>query len=159
MRKLGLSEWASIAEIIGMIGVIISLIFVALSLQRNTMVVSGQTADQIYEASRSLDLVVLENPELLKLSQRGRADWAELSDTERLWYLQWVGMNIDLWEQMLARESAGLVKSETMRGWSSYFREFTQRNVNREIWEEIKWWWSAEESELHSLVERALAGT
>ena len=96
MKKLGLSEWASVAEIAGMIGVIISLIFVAVSLQRNTLAVSGQTADQIYQASRSLDLVVLENPDLLVLSERGRADWEELSDTERLWYLQWVGMNIDL---------------------------------------------------------------
>jgi len=157
MRKLGLSEWASIAEITGMMGVIASLVFVVISLERNTIAVSGQSADQIYEAARTLDLVILQDPALLSLSNRGLADWEKLSLAEREWYVHWVGMNIDLWEQMLARESSGLVQPETMRGWDSYFTELTKRSLNQEIWEEIKWWWSADESDLHLLVEDALS--
>jgi hypothetical protein len=66
-------------------------------------------------------------------------------------------MNIDLWEQMLARQSAGLITPETMGGWSAYFSEFVRRQVNREMWEEINWWWSADESDLHALVEASLS--
>jgi hypothetical protein len=157
MRKFGLSEWASIAEIAGMLGVIASLVFVAISLERNTLAVSGQTADQIYDASRTLDLVLLQDPELLALSNRGHAEWETLTQREREWYLQFVGMNIDLWEQMLARQSAGLITSETMRGWSAYFSEFVRRQVSQEMWEEINWWWSADESDLHALVEASLS--
>jgi hypothetical protein len=157
MRKLELSDWASIAEIIGMAGVIISLVFVAVSLERNTAVISGQTADQIYESSRSIDELMLQDPELLMLTVRGRSEWEELSAPERERYLHWVGMNIDLWEQMIARKNDGLVQPETMTGWNEYFIEFTKRHLTLEMWNEISWWWPGGGEGVTEMVELALS--
>lgn len=158
MRKLGLSEWASIAQIMGMLGVIVSLVFVAVSLERNTLVVSGQSADQIYEAARAIDLVLLQDQELLALSRRGLADWDTLTRQEREWYEHWIAMHINNVEQLFARQSAGLVQSETVQeGWyDGFLTELVRRHLNREIWEDIKWWW-AEDSQIRSRVEAALS--
>jgi hypothetical protein len=120
MSKLKLSDWASIAEIVGMIGVIISLLFVAASLERNTLTVSGQTADQIYESMRNIDLVVLQDPELLALTKRGHDDWESLSQAQRDRYAQWVGMYLEIYEQIVSRQREGLVLPETMVGWQEY---------------------------------------
>jgi hypothetical protein len=47
MAKLGLSEWANVAEIGAAIGVIISLIFVGLQLQSNTEATEAATREAI----------------------------------------------------------------------------------------------------------------
>jgi len=157
MSKLKLSDWASVAEIVGMIGVIISLLFVAASLERNTLTVSGQTADQIYEAMRNIDLVVLQDPELQALTERGYDDWETLSQAERDRYAQWVGMYLDIYEQLLSRQAQGLVQPETMFGWQDYYSEFAKRKINEGVWAEISWWWPVgQDTGVHALVTEAI---
>jgi hypothetical protein len=157
MSKLKLSDWASIAEIVGMIGVIISLLFVAASLERNTLTVSGQTADQIYESMRNIDLVVLQDPELLALTKRGHDDWESLSQAQRDRYAQWVGMYLEIYEQIVSRQREGLVLPETMVGWQEYYSDFAKRHINEGVWAEISWWWPvAPESGVHALVNNAI---
>lgn len=55
--KLKLSDWASIAEIIGTVAVVFSLLLVARSVDQNTRVVESVEASKIWEAWR--DVVVL----------------------------------------------------------------------------------------------------
>ena len=59
MRKLELSDWASLAEIVASFGVVISLIFVAISLERNTAVMQASNDNFIYELqfARARDIV------------------------------------------------------------------------------------------------------
>jgi len=88
MRKPGLLEWASLAEIVGTTAVVISLLFVAYSLERNTIAVSGQVANDIYDANREIQLTLLTHPELESIIDRGRKDVSNLSDLERLQYIR-----------------------------------------------------------------------
>jgi hypothetical protein len=37
MRKLDLQEWSAVAEIVGTVGIVISLLFVAYTVNRNTI--------------------------------------------------------------------------------------------------------------------------
>ena len=157
MSKLKLSDWASIAEIVGMVGVIISLALVAASLERNTLTVSGQTADQIYESMRNIDLAALQDPELLALTERGYDEWESLSRAERDRYAHWVGMYLEIFEQIVSRQREGLVQPETMIGWQEYYSDFAKRHINEGVWAEISWWWPVEpESGVHKLVTDAL---
>ncbi len=59
MRRLGLSDWASIAEITGTIAVVISLLIVAYSLERNTTALSGQIVNEMYDANREIGQILL----------------------------------------------------------------------------------------------------
>lgn len=149
MRKLRLSDWASIAEIVGTMGVIASLLFVVVSLERNTAAVSSQAADQIYEANRQINLVELQNPDLLEIISRGGVDSGSLSETERLQYVSWLAFNLDLWEQIIIRQDEGVLQSETIRGWDEYFREFVKRNLSQADWAKIKWWYPVDEDSVH----------
>jgi hypothetical protein len=63
MRKLSLSEWASAAEIVGAFAVVVSLVFVIASVDRNTAAITAQVGDASYEAIRELNLNLLNNPE------------------------------------------------------------------------------------------------
>ena len=87
MKKLTLSEWASAAEIVGTIMVVISLLFVVISVERNTAVLSGETEDDLFDTFKEIGLVVLADPELVKLIIRGQNDPTSFSAVEKARYL------------------------------------------------------------------------
>ena len=155
MRNLKLSEWASIAEIAGTLAVVVSLFFVVYSLERNTAALSAQTADDTYDSIRDVELAVLSDPQLMKITLQGRGDFAGLSDFEKEWYMQWVVTNLDIWERMYSRENDGILQSDTIIGWHGYFQEWTTRHVSKDMWQQIKWYWPEDEDFLE-LVESAL---
>jgi hypothetical protein len=156
VRKLRLSDWASIAEIGGTLAVVISLLFVAYSLERNTTAVSGQTADEMYDAVRQVELTLFSNPELMMVTMRGKADFDGLSDVEKEQYKQWVIIYLDLWERMYAREVDGLIQRETVLGWHEYFTEWSKRYITPDIWEEIGWNWPGDTG-FYELVDAAVS--
>ena len=88
---------------------------------------------------------------------RGTNNPDSLSKVEIERFKQYIGMWIDLWEQMWARQTVGLIQPETMEGWDEYFGEWTKRVLTREIWEEIKWNYAIPgDNELTRKIETAL---
>ncbi len=141
MKKLGLSEWAAVAEIAGTIGVVISLLMVVYSLNQNTIAISGQGVNDIYDGYREMQLAMIENPEMVMITKRGMADFDSLSESDQELYKLYVAMNLDLWDRMTTREREGLISPETSEAWHAFFREWTSRNVSRALWEQEKWGW------------------
>lgn len=83
MKKLSLSQWTSIAEIAGMIAVVISLIFVGLEIRQNT--------DQVKAASMETGVgfvkAVLDMPNTIENAsfiRRGLNDFDSLSAEEKM---------------------------------------------------------------------------
>lgn len=154
MRKLRLSEWASIAEIAGTIAVVISLLFVAYSLERNTIAVSGQGVNEMYDANREIQLILLAHPELESIIDAGRKDAANLSGQERLQYLRYLTLCLDIWEKAITRENDGLINEKVIAGWHQWYHDFFRRHLTKDMWGEIKWNWT--DPELIQRVEAAL---
>lgn len=93
--KEKLQEYALIAEIVGGIAVVISLIYVAISVQENTAAIQSASAQSVTNASTELLLTIAENENLADLRMRGRADFESLEPLERSRYglllrQQWV---------------------------------------------------------------------
>ena len=139
MRKLNLSEWASAAEIVGTAAVVMSLIFVGLSVERNTAAITLQVSDEVYNTVREINLNLLNNPELLSITTKAATEPDNLSETEMEQYKVWLHVYIDLWERTSDWEDSELIQREHMEPWHEYFSEWTKRHLTREIWEDIKW--------------------
>lgn len=138
MRKLSLSEWASLAEIIGAFAVVISLILVVASVDRNTTAISAQVNDASYEAVREVSLNLLNNRELFDITLRATASPDNLDETELEKYKVWLVINLNLWERYSDWELSGLMDVADP-GWDTYFSAWTKRYVTRELWSDIKW--------------------
>jgi len=154
MRKLGLSDWASIAEIAGTIAVVISLLVVAYSLDRNTTALSGQIVNEMYDANREIGQILLVNPALESIIERAQADISNLTVFENLQYKRYLGLHLDIWEIAITRENEGLIDEQSVAGWHTYYQEFFRRYLTKEMWEEMEWQWI--DSELHQRVDAAL---
>jgi len=139
MRKLNLSDWASAAEIVGTAAVVTSLIFVILSVDRNTAAITFQVSDELYNTVRELNLNLLSNPELLSITSKAVTELDDLSETEMEQYRVWLHVYIDLWERASDWEDSGLMERESMDPWHEYFSEWTKRHLTREVWDDIEW--------------------
>ena len=64
MMKLRLSEWASIAEVIGAIGIVISLIFVGVQVKENTDEIRATNRHQLIGRAHSATTSIAANPEI-----------------------------------------------------------------------------------------------
>jgi len=156
LPKLKLSEWASAAEIVGTAAVVISLIFVILSVDRNTAAITFQVSDELYNTVRELNLNLINNPELFDITKKAAIDPYDLNEAEMEKYRVWLHLYLDLWERASDWEGSALIEAETLAPWNVYFSEWTRRNLTREIWEDIKWQYP-EPSPFRDRVESALS--
>jgi len=154
MRKLSLAEWASVAEITGAFAVVISLIFVVASVDRNTAAITSQVGDTSYEAIRELNLTLLDNPELFDITVRAVENLDNLDESELEKYKLWLHINLDLWERFYDWDRSGVIDRNS-GGWHEYFSAWTTRHLTRELWDDIKWKFT--DADFNAQVESALA--
>jgi len=64
MRKLKLSDWASIAELVSAIAVIISLLYVGIQVKENTNEIRAANRQQLVSRTHTATQLVAANPEL-----------------------------------------------------------------------------------------------
>ena len=155
MKKRSLSEWASIAQIVGTLAVVVSLLTVAYTIDRNTKSLSRQGVDQLYDAWRELALLMVADSDLANLHKHALRDFPSLDEKERARYEQLVIIALDTWEKAIHAEEDGLIAHDDIEPWHDFYAEWVRRRLNRGLWDEIKWNWRSRE--LHERVESALA--
>ena len=138
-KKLSLSDMAALAQVIGTIGVIISLIFVLVEINKNTIQASAATTQGFFAAYREVELMVAADPSWSEIVVKGGKQEADLTDVEQFRYDQYVGAIIDLWDELYLRYQDELTDPVTLRLWEEWFQKWAQRNVSRSTWERIKW--------------------
>ncbi len=124
---MNLKKWALIAEVLGGLGIIVSLIYLAVEVSRNSAntEVSNHLAivDQILE----LRTAVIDSEDFADIRLRGDADLTNLDDNERLRYENWAFNSLDLWESTSIMYQRGGTSEETWAiynsGWCRSLRE------------------------------------
>lgn len=122
-KKLDLRDWASIAEIGSGIGVIISLLIVAHSVNQNTEVLLATSDDLTYQAVHAAQSAKYTSPELasvVALVNKGEA----LSDSQAVMWDQFQSSFLTIWENAFYRHSRGLMSDADWEAWDVYFRVY-----------------------------------
>ena len=101
--KPTLSNLAHLAEIIGAIAIVISLIYVGRELNANTAAVQAASLQSVTNASSVSMLAVVENEDFARIRIQATRDVSQLSETERLrWFLyqrqMWLHFQ-NVWQQ------------------------------------------------------------
>jgi hypothetical protein len=139
MRKLGFSEWASVAEVVGALGVIASLMFVAFSVAKNTDEAIASRTGTLYDTARQIELTIASDPEWAATIIRGRDTEQQLSKVEEYRYDAYVVAVLDLWDEMLLRNEDGLIENDLLVDWDSYFTDWAGRHVTEAAWARVEW--------------------
>ena len=140
MTKLTLRDWASVAEIVGTIAVVVSLLFVAYSVNHNTEVLQSLNDNLLYEYDEHGISDVTNDPSmaaiLVKLDNN-----EQLTAIENERFLNYRYRTLNMWELAHDRYVEGLFPEEKWLGWSAslgYSVTRGPRRLPKKVWEANK---------------------
>ena len=120
MRKLSLSDWASVAEIVATVAVVISLIFVVFSLERNTAVMQASNDNFIYELQYARTRDIVSSPGMASIYVKHR-NGEDLSAEEQERFFWDKMQELSTWELAFNRHRDGLFATKQWEAWNQYF--------------------------------------
>lgn len=145
-RKLTLTEWAEIGEVIGMVAVVISLLVLVYSINQNTIALRGATDNLLFELHAEWQSAIVQDPTLAAVRVKKELDPdAELTETESMRWTAHRHNLIDLWALAYSRYVEGLMPEEAWQAWNTYFvHRFGAQaeQLQRSEWEDWSWGWS-----------------
>jgi len=138
-RKLSLSEWAALAEVVGTLGVIISLVFLVISINRSTAEAAAGASQDFFNSVLTVEMALASDAEWSAIVVAGRKADAHLSETDQFRYDAYIVSMIDNWDGMQSRFDDGLMKLESLEDYDAFFSEWAKRHVSPATWDRIKW--------------------
>lgn len=111
-----LSDLGDLGDFLGGVGVIVTLVYLAIQIRRNTYAVRSASLDSAYAAHMEFQRTVWSDSELNKLWFDGLLGKKELSDTERERFLFMVISCARLWEGAYFKVTEGSLESKAWVG-------------------------------------------
>jgi hypothetical protein len=121
-QKLGLVAWTSIAEIIGSIAVVASLIFVGLEVRQASRQLQLSSDIEADLSNASLSIRIAENSELSDLIYRGERDPESLSDQELDRFTNIALPRLAIWENTYDTYLLGNLSEADWNAWDTFYR-------------------------------------
>lgn len=143
MSKRTLREWAAVAEIAGTIAVIVSLLFVAYSIQQNTEQLRLHNSNYLYEQQNSALDTLISQPLLLEAIVKND-EGAQLSATERLLLSTFASQSVNRWEMAFWWHQRGQMSDIDWKDWDQFFRISVATGLRQEDWVEMRSLYSEE---------------
>jgi hypothetical protein len=135
MKTKSLQNLALIAEIIGAIAVVISLIYVGIGVRQNTDAISASN----HQALVAMDIektAWLKDSEFAALYVQALKDVSQLSRTQEVQVGSFVSIIFNTWELIYFNHNDGLMSDKVWEGWSAYYEQQLKTN------NVFKWWWN-----------------
>ena len=142
MKKLTLSEWAALGEVIGTVAVVISLLFVAYSINRNTEAEQASSENILFERHTDLANQFLIDPSLAELMVKKRHGKVALTATEAIRWEKYELNMLDIWALAHSRYQRDLLSEDQWQTWDRYFTHvFSNESeaISMARWEELQY--------------------
>jgi hypothetical protein len=121
MKKLSLSEWAQVGEVVGMVAVVLSLLMVVYSLNQNTEAIQGETGNLIFERHAELSTRFMSDESLAAIVIKMRQPKPQLTDVEAVRWEKYILNLLDIWAMGFSRHQQGLLTDLQWDPWDSFF--------------------------------------
>ena len=133
MKKLDLTGWAALSEIVGTVAIVVSLLFVAYTIERNTAIMQSTNDNFLHEADDRYLTDLILNPDFASIVLRFRNN-EELSGVDQIRYNNYRIRELSMWEQAYDRHKDGLLSDEKWTTWNRGLALNTKRNIPKELW-------------------------
>lgn len=110
-------KWSVIAEIVGTVAVVISLLYVGPQVRQNTAAIHASTSSAIYQQHQDLYSMMVQNPEVADLVLRMSRDSADATSIDAFRYSYFLNLRLNLLEAVFTQADRGTMDPELARGW------------------------------------------
>lgn len=145
---------ALLAEIVGAVGVVVSLIYVGTEIRQNTSAIRQATNQSALSMGTSWD-DWLRDRTFAETYVDANSDFSTLSPAQQLQVDKWVGVGLNIWEFVFGGHESGLVDEEVFEAWNRFFQgEIRDNPAWQLIWQQKR---EAYRDSFRAHVEAALA--
>ena len=137
MKKLSIVEWAAVSEIFGTVVVIVSLGFLAFSVQQNTAAIATANEDFTFDLADRYLVEIINNPELIEIGNKVRRGEV-VSEIELLRLDAQHERFLNNWERLFIRSVDGHMEDSVFAGWDEAGRSWLRKNMTVEYWQRFK---------------------
>lgn len=99
----------AIGEILGAIGVIVTLGYLASQIRQNTKATRSQSVQSLAESGATMNAMIIEEPDVARVFLAGMSDYRTLSTEDRLRYRFLIGQWLLAFEAVYIQHSMGTV--------------------------------------------------
>ncbi len=142
MKKLTLTEWAATGEIVGTIAVVISLLFVAYSINRSTDATQASSENILFERHTELANQFMIDATLAELMVKRRNGNADLTEVEAIRWEKYELNMLDIWALAHNRYQRELLSEVQWVTWDRYFTHMFSNEgeaISKTRWEELQY--------------------
>ena len=147
MKKLTLTEWAAAGEIVGTVAVVISLLFVGYSINRNTDAVQASSENILFERHTDLANQFMIDTTLAELMVKRRNGNADLTEAEAVRWEKYELNMLDIWALAHSRYERELLSEDQWVTWDRYFTYMFSNEseaISKARWEELQYGFDTE---------------
>jgi hypothetical protein len=142
MKNKQLARWASIAEIIAAVGVIVSLIFVAFSVNRNTAMIEAAEESKFLDAWREVaQLPFYTDAELASIQLKVHSGY-ELNPLVAMRWENYLRALFDTWWQLHNSYLDGLISEQAWNDTNGSILTLWELDRMGEFWIERRQYWA-----------------
>ena len=116
-----LSDWANVAEIVGAAAVIVTLVYVAVQIEQNTIAVEASTRQGRLDYGRQQTELLITQPGLAKFVLEAEKNADALNEEDRLLFYEFTTWRMATWELTYQEYVDGLMDEETWAAWNGYY--------------------------------------
>jgi hypothetical protein len=131
----------AVAELLGALGVIISLVYLATQIRQNTRSVRMSSHHGIVDQFNQTSLAAVQDPELIELITRGLTDPGSLSEGEQARFFLFIMTLFRTYEELYQLDRKGLADHELWQARHRSMRTWLARPG-------VRAWWSTDWSEM-----------
>ena len=142
MKRLSLSEWSSIAEIVGAAAVVISLLFVTFSINKNTAMLETNAEREFLDAWRTTVQMPFYTNERLAEIQLKVHTGEQLAPVEAKMWENFLRALFDTWWQYYGAHNKGQVSDQAWEEMNAAIFTLWEREQMGEFWEEMGSHWA-----------------
>lgn len=125
---------SAIAEVVGVIAIVVSLIYLAVQIRQNTKVARAATRQAIADSTENLGSDILNNGEIAEIFVR-HINGEDLSAVENLRLQARCFRDMQHWENIFYQFNEGLVSPDQWSGFRKNLVALLGINAYREYWE------------------------
>ena len=135
---MSLQDLGNIGEFIGAVGVVASLIYLALQIRQNTKTVRRTAHISAVDAFNNFNSLIAQNPEVARIGRIGMLDPGKLNEDERVRFERLMSIVITNLENLFFQHRDGLLEAERWEAYEAILRDFVSFPIFPSYWQQAR---------------------
>lgn len=132
---MDLKKTALLAEIIGGVGIVVSILYLAFEISENTKNTQISNHLALIEQASELKYLRMTNPDMAEIVLKGVSNSANLSEVDQSRFRSYALQSFDIWETAFLMNESDVLPARTWEVWEYAWCESLKAPAYRALWD------------------------